>query len=266
VSIAAITPAELHALSSAGTTVDIIDVRKASEFAAVHAAGAINRPLAVLDPARILAQRKAPAGDPVYLICASGVRSVTAAEVFVGAGFGNVLSVSGGTIAWEAAGLTVVSAPASVPLGRRRGVWPTLAVLALIAVWIAAFMVPHKPGAGAAGLASSGALGHGPPIDFTQAVIAVSKVKPVLVYYYAVWPTPCKMLSPELDRLLAPRGTAIAVVRIDTDDNQVLAKAQGISGIPNVQLWKNGREVAHFTGYMPLADVSNWLESALQRH
>jgi thioredoxin len=290
VTIPTIAPGELQALISAGTTVDLIDVRNADEFAAVHAAGAINRPLAGLDPERILAERKAPAGDPLYLICDSGMRSVMAAEVFIGAGFSTVFAVAGGTAAWEAAGQTVVCAPASVlapadtpaplrlpalakapapasvPLGQRRGVWPVVAILAAIALWIGVFMVPHKAVSTTMGAGPSGGLGHGAAIDFSQAVIAESRIKPVVVDYYAVWCQPCKVLAPDLDAVLAPKGNAIAIVRIDTDDNQTLAKSQGITGIPNVQLWKNGREVAHFTGYMSKKDISDWLELALVRH
>ncbi len=264
-SIPTIAPAELQALISAGTTVDLIDVRKPEEFAAVHAAGAINRPLSTLDPARILAERKAPAQDPLYLICASGMRSVTAAEAFNGAGFGNVVSVAGGTIAWEAAGLTVVCAPASVPLGKRRGVLQVAAVLAAIALWIAVFLVPHKAGAATISGAGSLASGHGAAIDFAQAVIAASKVKPVVVVYYAPWCQPWRALAADLDAVLAPKGKAIAVVRIDTDGNQALAKSQGISGIPDVQLWKNGKELSHFSGSQSRKDISAWLEAALAR-
>jgi rhodanese-related sulfurtransferase/thiol-disulfide isomerase/thioredoxin len=266
VSIPTIAPAELQALISAGATVDLIDVRNTGEFAAVHAAGAINRPLAALDPARILAERKAPADDPLYLICASGMRSLTAAQAFIGAGFANVVSVAGGTIAWEAAGLTVVCAPASVPLGKRRGFLQVAGVLVAIALWIGVFMVPHKAGAATGTGAVGGTIGHGPVIDFAQAVIAASKLKPVVVVFYAVWCQPCKMLEPDLDAVLAPRGTTITVVRIDTDNNQTLAKAQGISAIPNVQLWRNGVEVAHFSGVLSRKDVSAWLDSALARH
>lgn len=288
-SIPAIAPAELQALISAGTTVDLIDVRNADEFAAVHAAGAINRPLAGLDPARVLAERKAQAHDPLYLMCDSGLRSSTAAAAFIGTGFGNVFTVAGGISAWEAAGLTVVCAPAStlvpatvhaaprlpalatvptpasVPLGQRRGVLQTVAVLVAIALWIA-FMVPHKAGAATGGGTAGGGPVHGPVIDFAQAVIAASKLKPVVVYYYAGWCAPCNMLAPDLDAVLALKRTAITVVRIDTDTNQALAKAQGISGIPTVQVWKYGREVAHFSGVKSRTDLSAWLEQALAQH
>ena len=52
-----------------------------------------------------MASRAGPADQPVYFICQSGGRSAKAAEAFQSAGFDNVLSVEGGTAAWERAGL-----------------------------------------------------------------------------------------------------------------------------------------------------------------
>ncbi len=274
-SISTIAPRELQALIAAGTTIDLIDVRTPEEYARLHAAGAINRPLADLDPERELAARKAPAGDALYLICATGRRSLTAAEAFAAAGCAHAVWVSGGTEAWEAAGLTVVGAPAAlptgvaqeppafVPLGRRRGVLFTLAILAAIAVWITTITVPHLPGARLTGVTAGSVLGHGGAIDFTPTVVAASKLKPVVVVYYAVWCAPCAKLEGELDAVLASRGNTITVARIDTDFNQGLARAQGITGIPCVQLWKNGHMVAHFTGFMARADIKAWLDQGL---
>ena len=42
--------------------------------------------------------------EPVYLICQSGSRSLTAARLLNEAGFPQTLSVAGGTAAWQAAG------------------------------------------------------------------------------------------------------------------------------------------------------------------
>jgi rhodanese-related sulfurtransferase len=48
-------------------------------------------------------------GDqPLYLICKAGSRAANACEKFQAAGYPNVLSIEGGTAAWEAAGLPVV--------------------------------------------------------------------------------------------------------------------------------------------------------------
>ena len=84
----------------------LMDVRTPAEFDTVHAAGAKLLPLTELDPAKFMAG----VGDPrkkVYLICKGGTRSLKAAELFVGAGYQNVVSVDGGTDAWVSAGLPV---------------------------------------------------------------------------------------------------------------------------------------------------------------
>ena len=86
---------------------DVIDVRTPAEFQAVHATGARNFPLDSLDPAAVMKSRNDASGEPLYVICKSGGRSAKACEKFVQAGFGNVVNVTGGTDAWDAAGLPV---------------------------------------------------------------------------------------------------------------------------------------------------------------
>jgi rhodanese-related sulfurtransferase len=106
--IRTITPNEVQAVIASGKPVDLIDVRTGMEFASVHATAARHVPLSSLDPAAVMRQRAAGADDPVYIICASGMRSASAAQAFIDAGFSNVYSVAGGTSAWAAAGLPVI--------------------------------------------------------------------------------------------------------------------------------------------------------------
>lgn len=86
---------------------ELIDVRTPMEYQEVHAAGARNVPLDVLDPAAVMAARTGNAAEPLYVICRSGARGAKACEAFHRAGFTNVLNVEGGTLAWEQAGLPV---------------------------------------------------------------------------------------------------------------------------------------------------------------
>lgn len=111
---ASIPPDALQAEIATGTPVDLIDVRTAAEFAQTHAASARNLPLSALDAGRLLAERRAPAGAPLYLICHTGARAAEAAERLRAAGCEHPIVVEGGTLAWERAGLPVVA-------GRRRG-------------------------------------------------------------------------------------------------------------------------------------------------
>src|ERR1700674_1641834 len=72
-----------------------LDVRNPDEYEAGHVPGAKLIPLGEL-AAR---QDEIPDGDPLYVICASGVRSLTATTALVGAGY-HAVSVAGGTKGW----------------------------------------------------------------------------------------------------------------------------------------------------------------------
>lgn len=87
---------------SNGTT-QIVDVREPKEWAGGHIPGAIHIPLGHL------AQRKQKLDPerPVITVCHSGSRSLAAAKILSGGGFGDVKSLAGGMKAWIAAGQPV---------------------------------------------------------------------------------------------------------------------------------------------------------------
>jgi rhodanese-related sulfurtransferase len=86
----------------------IIDVRTPAEFATVHVAGAQLIPLDRLDPGEFMKAGDGDADAPLYFICRSGGRAAIACARFQAAGFRNVFTIEGGTLAWEQAGLPVV--------------------------------------------------------------------------------------------------------------------------------------------------------------
>jgi rhodanese-related sulfurtransferase len=96
------------AAAVAASKVDFIDVRTPAEYAQIHAQGTRNIPLDQLDPQTLASSRQASPDTPLYLICKGGGRSANACQKLLAAGLTNVLSVDGGTTAWEAAGLPVV--------------------------------------------------------------------------------------------------------------------------------------------------------------
>jgi phage shock protein E len=81
-----------------------VDVRTADEYAGGHAYRARNIPLEELSENLDKLERN----EPVYLICRSGRGSKEAAEILVREGFPQVISIAGGTTAWEDAGLPMV--------------------------------------------------------------------------------------------------------------------------------------------------------------
>lgn len=117
--IATITPQELAQRRQSNQSLELIDVRTPVEFQELHVEFARNVPLDRLDPAAILAARNSNADQPLYVVCRSGSRGKQACEKFVAAGLTNVVNVTGGTLACEAAGLPVVRGKKAISLERQ---------------------------------------------------------------------------------------------------------------------------------------------------
>lgn len=77
----------------------LVDVRESSEWKSGHAPGAIHIPLGQIEQA----PKRLHQGRAVVVVCASGMRSRTAAKRLRGLGF-DATSVSGGMAAWQRAG------------------------------------------------------------------------------------------------------------------------------------------------------------------
>ena len=84
----------------------VLDVRNPDEYEGAHVPGAVLVPLPEL-PARM---DEVPNADPLYVICAVGGRSLTAAKALAEKGF-RPLSVAGGTNGWIERGGPVITGP-----------------------------------------------------------------------------------------------------------------------------------------------------------
>ena len=86
------------------TNAVVLDVRAPGEFEAGHLPNARNIPLDDLERRSV----DLPAGRPVIVCCATGVRSAKAAASLRKAGRQDVFNLDGGLNAWRQAGLPVV--------------------------------------------------------------------------------------------------------------------------------------------------------------
>jgi rhodanese-related sulfurtransferase len=82
----------------------VLDVRNPDEYESGHVRGAVLIPLGELGER----QAEIPNGDPIYVICAMGGRSLQATKAMVEAGF-PAISVAGGTKGWIEQGRPVVT-------------------------------------------------------------------------------------------------------------------------------------------------------------
>jgi len=82
--------------------------------------------------------------------------------------------------------------------------------------------------------------------------------KKVLVDFNATWCGPCKMMGPIIEEL-SEEMKDIKFVSVDVDDEDELAETYGISSIPCLVLFEDGKEVSRNVGFMPKDELENVL-------
>jgi rhodanese-related sulfurtransferase len=103
-----VTPDQLPSTGPGAVGDDLLlDVREDDEWAAGHAPDAVHVPLHDL-PARLDEVREQAAGRRVSVVCRMGGRSAQATAYLLHVGV-DARNVDGGMLAWQAAGLPVVT-------------------------------------------------------------------------------------------------------------------------------------------------------------
>lgn len=97
----------------------------------------------------------------------------------------------------------------------------------------------------------------------TQEFNELMNEKAVLVDFFATWCGPCKMLSPVLEGVAEKMKDKITIVKVDVDRSPDLAAKFGVMSVPTMIMFKNGRQVDAFSGYMPEANLMANIERNL---
>ena len=100
-------------------------------------------------------------------------------------------------------------------------------------------------------------------LTFDEAVLARSHERPVVVDFWAEWCGPCHALAPVLQEEIEKRGGEVELAKIDVDANQGLAGQFGVSSIPAVKAFRDGKVVKQFVGAQSRTSVSAFLDDLL---
>ncbi|WP_457590383.1 thioredoxin [Geoglobus sp.] len=104
---------------------------------------------------------------------------------------------------------------------------------------------------------------HPIKVDATNFDDVLSKHRNVVVDFWAEWCMPCRMIAPIVEQLAKEYAGKVVFAKLNTDENPAIAGRYGITGIPTLIFFKNGRPVDKVVGALPKAELKRWVERNL---
>lgn len=104
------------------------------------------------------------------------------------------------------------------------------------------------------------------PIEFTDdnfEAEVIKSDKPVLVDFWAVWCTPCHMVSPIVEEIGRDYADKLKVGKLNVDQNSKTASHYGIMSIPSLLFFKEGKVVDQVIGAVPKEHLKEKVDKIL---
>ncbi|TWS95923.1 thioredoxin [Reyranella sp. CPCC 100927] len=99
---------------------------------------------------------------------------------------------------------------------------------------------------------------------FAKDVLEASRTRPVIVDFWAPWCGPCKTLGPIIEKAVKNAKGAVQLIKINIDENQMLAQQLRIQSIPTVYAFFQGRPVDGFQGALPEGQIKQFIDRLVQ--
>ncbi len=102
--------------------------------------------------------------------------------------------------------------------------------------------------------------------DFDDLVVARSHEVPVLLDIGAEWCSPCRVLTPMLERLLKEYDGKFVLAKVDADENMKIAGRHKVRGFPTVIAYSRGQETDRFHSAQPEHFLRRFIDKLVEHH
>lgn len=87
--------------------------------------------------------------------------------------------------------------------------------------------------------------------------------QPVLVYFWADWCGPCRLVSPSIEAIATTYHERVKVVKMEIDPNPDTVKLCKVEGVPALRLFKSQEIVQSHEGAISKPKLIQWLNTGL---